>query len=73
MACFIKSFKILETPRTNVLKEMAKYIKKKGAGPHTLTAFESSDWCWRAGATRRRGRPRLLLCESSSSEIPSEL
>ncbi len=36
-----KSFKILETPRTTVLKEMAKYIKKKGAGPHTLTAFES--------------------------------
>ena len=36
-----KSFKILETPRTNILKEMAKYIKKKGAGPHILTAFES--------------------------------
>ena len=36
-----QKFKILETPRTNVLKEMAKYIKKKGAGPHTLTAFEA--------------------------------
>ena len=65
-----KSFKLLETPRTNVLKLIVTYIRKHGAGPHALKAFASLRAVFegRGHATTRQAAASALraLCKNDT-------